>query len=280
MSGFSASDAALEGFQVIRARWRVVAGWCLFSVLGFVALLILAFLAIAAATLGAATQAQAGRIGGLVGGVILGAGGMAVQWLVLVALYRLELRPEARPGLYYLRISRDEARLFGLWISLLVILVGLMTAGYLLLRWLDRISGLAAGLGVLAYLAFVVWLALRSSLAGPANFATGRFGLADSWRLTRGRAWALFGMVVLAVCLLLLIAVALFILTALVQAAIGGFHSLAPVSLSDSEAFAARPGAYLFALLAELLIAPIYLVIGQAPFVAAYRALSAPPAND
>ena len=104
MSGFSASDAALEGFQVIRARWRVVAGWCLFSVMGFVALLVLAFLAIAAATLGAASQAQAGRVGGLVGGLILGAGGMAVQWLVLVALYRLELRPQARP---YFDLLRD-----------------------------------------------------------------------------------------------------------------------------------------------------------------------------
>ena len=82
-------------------------------------------------------------------------------------------------------------------------------------------------------------------------------------------------MIVLALCLLLLIAVVLFILTALVQAAIGGFHTLVPVSLSDQQALAERPGAYAFALIAELLIAPLYLVIGQAPFVSAYKRLAA-----
>ena len=119
-------------------------------------------------------------------------------------------------------------------------------------------------------------LVLRLSLSGPANFATGRFGPADSWRLTRGRFWSLFGMVLLALCLLALIAIVLFIVTAVIQAAIGGFHTLAPISLSDSQALAERPGAYAFALIAELVMAPLYLVIAQAPFAAAYKALSAP----
>jgi len=38
MTAFSASDAALEGFQVLRRHWRVVLGWCLFAVLAFVGL--------------------------------------------------------------------------------------------------------------------------------------------------------------------------------------------------------------------------------------------------
>ncbi|MBS0333940.1 MAG: hypothetical protein JSS35_14320, partial [Proteobacteria bacterium] len=64
---------------------------------------------------------------------------------------------------------------------------------------------------------------------------------------------------------------------AVVQAAIGGFHTLAPVSLADPEALAERPGAYVFALIAELAIAPIYMLIAQAPFLAAYKAITAPP---
>ena len=84
-------------------------------------------------------------------------------------------------------------------------------------------------------------------------------------------------MILLAVCLLVLIFVVVFIATALIQAAIGGFRTLAPVSLSDPQALAERPGAYVFALIAELLVAPLYLVIAQAPFVAAYKALSAEP---
>jgi len=276
MSSFSASDAALEGFQLIRARWRVALGWCLFSVLSFVGLMVAAFIAIVVATLAAATREQADMFGGAVGGLVLGLGGAAIQWVVLAALYRMTLRPETAPGLYYLRFSRDEGRLVALWLSTLLLFIVLMTAGFVALRWLEGVNGLAGGLGTVAFLIFMAWLGIRISLAGPANFATGRFGLADSWRLTRGRVWPLLGMIVLALCLLALIAIVIFIVTALVQAAIGGFHTLAPVSLSDPQALAERPGAYVFGLIAELVIAPLYLIIAQAPFVAAYKAFTAP----
>jgi hypothetical protein len=275
MNSFSASDAALEGFQVIRTQWRVALGWCLFSIVGFVGLVVVAFFAILAASFAVASREQAGAAGGLIGAVVLGLGGAAIQGLIVAALYRMQLRPDAAPGLYHLRISRDEGRLLGLWLAMAVAFVALMMAGFPLLRALEPVGGLAVWAGTLAYPALLVWLAIRFSLAGPANFATGRFGLADSWRLTKGRFWALLGMTVLALCLLVLIAVVLFILTAVIQAAIGGFHTLAPVSLADPQAFAERPGAYVFALVAELVIAPLYLVIGQAPFAAAYKALSA-----
>lgn len=275
MGSFSASDAALEGFQVIRTHWRVAVGWCLFSVVSFVGLVIAAFMVIVLATLAAATREQADLFGGVAGGLVLGLGGTAIQWVVLAALYRMALRPQTPPGLYYLRFSRDEGRLFGLWFVLLLLFIGLMTAGFVALQALDRVNGMAAGVGTVGFLAVMFWLGLRISLAGPANFATGRLGLADSWRLTRGRVWPLFGMVVLALCLLALIAIVIFIVTAVAQAAIGGFHTLAPVSLSDPQALAERPGAYVFGLIAELVIAPLYLIIAQAPFVAAYKAFAA-----
>ncbi|HEY2357408.1 MAG TPA: hypothetical protein VGH86_08150 [Phenylobacterium sp.] len=275
MSGFSASDAALEGFQVLRSHWRVVLGWCVFTLLSFVGLVVAAFIVIALVTINATSKDQASMLGGTAGGLVLGLGGAAIQWMVLAALYRMSLRAGETPGAYYLRLSKDEGRLFGLWFVLLVLFLCLITAGFLAVRWLAHYGAAAAGLGTLAFVLLMLWLAIRTSLAGPANFATGRFGLADSWRLTRGRFWALVGMSVLAGCLLALIAVVLFVSVALLQAAIGGFHTLAPVSLSDPQALAERPGAYVFGLIAELAVGPLYLVIGQMPFVAAYKALSA-----
>ena len=117
---------------------------------------------------------------------------------------------------------------------------------------------------------------MRTSLAGPANFDTGRLGLVQSWRMTRGRFWPLLGAATLATCLSALIAVVLWLATALLQAAIGGFHSFAAVDLSDAQALAERPGAYVFGFLAELVLGPVFWVIGQAPFASIYRTLSAP----
>ena len=276
MTDFSASDAALEGFQVLRKHWRVVVGWCLFSVIAFVGLLIVAVIAILFSTLAATTPDQANSLGSVIGGLTLGLGGGLVEVAVTVALYRLMLRPGATPGLFYLRISRDEGRLLALWIVVLLALGGLTGIAFVAIRGLAHIDGLAATAGAVVALVAMFWLTLRFSLAGPANFDTGGFGLAQSWRMTRGRFWPLAGTWILSFCLLALIAVLLWLATALLQAAIGGFHSLAPVDLSDREALTDRPGAYIFGFIAELLLGPVFWVIGQAPYAAIYRSLSAP----
>ncbi len=89
MKAFSASDAALEGFQMLRLHWRVVLGWCLFTVLSFIGLMVLAVIAIAVATTAIRSPDQANTVGGAIGGLVLGLGGAAIQWVVLTALYRV-----------------------------------------------------------------------------------------------------------------------------------------------------------------------------------------------
>jgi len=275
MAAFSASDAALEGFQVLRRHWRVAVGWCLFSVIGFVALLVAAFVAILVASLTASSRDAATAAGGVLGGLIFGLGALGVELMVVTALYRLMLRPETPPGMFYLRISRDEARLLALWVVLVAGLGAAGAAGYGLVSLLGRFGGLASGAGVLVLLLALAWLLLRLSLAGPANLATRRLGIVQSWRLTRGRVWATAGAALIATCLFALLAVVVWIATFVIQAAIGGFHSFAPVDLSDPQALAERPGAYAFGMLAELALGPIYWVIAAAPFAAIYRTLSA-----
>jgi hypothetical protein len=277
MTTFSASDAALEGFQVLRRHWRVAVGWCLFSVLGFVALVLAAFFAILIATFAVASRDQADAAGAAIGGIVFGLGAVGIEIMVLAALYRLMLRPEGPPGLYYLRISRDELRLFALWVIVLGAAAVLMTGGYLALSTLGRVSGPASALAMLLFLVLLLWLFLRISLAAPATLAEHRLGLVRSWRLTRGHVWAIAGAAVIAACLFALIAVVVWLATFFIQAAIGGFHSFAPVPLDDPQALTERPGAYVFGLLAELALGPVFWVIAAAPFAAIYRQLSPRP---
>lgn len=275
MSAFSASDAALEGFQVLGRHWRVVAGWCLFFVLAFVALVVMATFGTFAIALGSGSPAQAQSLSAGLGGILVVLGSLAVDAAVVAALYRLMLEPGAPPQFFYLRFSRAEARLLGLWIVVLVGVGALFLVGYLLLSTLGRASAVAAAWGAPAFVAVIVWLLLRLSLAGPANFATGRFGLTESWRLTRRRFWPVAGAAAIMLCLLAMLGVLVWLATFVIEAAIGGFHSFAPVSLSDPEALSERPGAYVFGMLAELMLGPVYWVIAAAPFAAIYRTLKA-----
>jgi hypothetical protein len=274
VTAFSASDAALEGFQVLRRHWRVAIGWCLFSVVGFVALLVAAFVGIVVVTLAVSSREAASTAGGVLGGLIFGLGAVGVAVMVVAALYRLMLVPDAPPAMFYLRISRDEARLFGLWIVLGAALACATSAGVAVVGALGRFGWLAGALGALVSLALFAWLMLRVSLAGPANLAEGRLGIVRSWRLSRGRVWAIAGAALIAGCLFVLMFVVVWVVTFVIQAAIGGFHSLTPVDLSDPQALAERPGAYAFALVVELALGPLFWVIAAAPFAAIYRQLA------
>jgi hypothetical protein len=274
VGAFSASDAALEGFQVLRRDWRIVLGWCLFSVLGFVALVVVAAIIIFAATLGAASADQAKAMGGLIGGLTFGLGAVLIEAMVIAALYRRMFWPERPPGFLCLRIGADELRLVGLGLIYAAAATGLLIASYLVFAALRAAGDAAEAAAFVAIAALGLWLWLRSSLAAPAAVAERRFSLARSWRLTRRRLWPIAGAALLAFCLLGLIFVVLWIATFVVQAAIGGFHSFAPVRLSDPQALAERPGAYAFGVLAELVLAPVLWIISAAPFAAIYRAVT------
>src|SRR5688572_13661671 len=98
MTPFSASDAALEGFQLIRRRWRVVLGWAGFNLLALIMLIVVtAVLSFVAASMGAAS-APAVALGGLA----VGFGALFTQAVLAVGVFRLDLRPE-EPSFLHLR---------------------------------------------------------------------------------------------------------------------------------------------------------------------------------
>ncbi|WP_374470145.1 hypothetical protein [Phenylobacterium sp.] len=274
MSRFSASDAALEGFRVIGRRWRIVAGWALFNLLGLLGACVVAGVLIAIAAFAATSSEAAGTAGAAVGALVLAFAAFAVEVMIVCALFRMLLRGDP-PGFLHLRLGADELRVAVVW---LVMLTAFVAAGLLAL-YVAGLAGQAAGarLGVpslVILFGVLVWLAIRLSLAAPASVAERRMGFVASWRLTRGRAWALLGMSAIALCLLAMIAIMAWLALALIGGAISGWSDLGLLLRTDAEAMAERPGFYVAQLAVQFLFAPVLWVISQAPLVAAYKAFA------
>ena len=146
MSDFSASDAALEGFQVIRAQWRVVLGWAGFNLLAMVAVVV-TFVVVGVTTVSVA-GGDPGQIGQTVGGPVVGLTTVVVQLMIGMALFRAIFRPDDR-GFFYLRLGPDELRAIG---ASLVLLLGV------------------AALALIAVTLAVVGFHELGGLAGPEGF--------------------------------------------------------------------------------------------------------------
>lgn len=269
MTPFSASDAALEGFNLIRRRWRVVLGWAGFNLLALVMLVVLTVVLSLVAS--AASGGGRGAVE-VVAGLVAGLGSLAVEAILATAVFRLELRPE-EPAFLHLRLGRDEMRLAAVWLITLT--------GFWLIGWAAAAVGHALRLGGLwtglLGVALGVYLGLRFLLAAPISFVERRIDFPRSWRLTRGRVAALLGMTVLSFCLIGLIMALVFLALALVAAGSAGLEGLSSL-FGGMESFKQHPGLYVLEFAVEVVLTPVLWVLGMAPAAAAYRALAEPPA--
>jgi hypothetical protein len=265
MTEFSASDAALEGFHLLRRRWRVALGWAGFNLVALVMLVVLSVvLGLFAAAAGGGQRGPVAAVAGLV----VGLGGLFVQAIIAAGVFRLEIRPE-EPAFLHLRLGRDELRLIGVW---LITLTGAWVVG-----WLAASLGHALGAGGiwLDLLALVlgVYLGLRFSLAAPVSFMERRIDFPRSWRLTRGRTLALLGMSALSFCLIALVMGTVFVLLALIATGAAGLDGLAGL-FGGVDALQRHPGLYVLEFAVEIILTPVLWVLGMAPLAAAYRAFT------
>lgn len=272
MSTFSPSDAALEGFTVIRRHWRVVVGWAAFNLLALVAMVVLTVviavpLTLASSGAGADTSSQ--LVAGI-GGAVAALGYLVVQVVITTGLFRLLLRP-GEPGFLHLRLGGTELKVLAAGLLVFVACVPVLALGSYAAGLGARASGWA-GLAISALTLVAAWMvALRLGLAPVQTFADERIRLLAAWRATRGLTWSLVGMSVLALCLVALIALVTWIVLFVLGGVMTGFHDL---GLTGPDSLEAHPGRYLFQIVAEMLITPFFLVIVQAPWVAVYRALT------
>jgi hypothetical protein len=126
---------------------------------------------------------------------------LCVFIMLMTAAQRAVLRP-AQAGLFYLKVGMDELRMLGLAVILIVLFyIGLIIAVIVIaiVAGLVAVAAgavgaavIAIGAGILLFLA-LIWLEVRLSLAFPLTLMRGRIIIGESWRLTRGRFWSLFG---------------------------------------------------------------------------------------
>ena len=140
--------------------------------------------------------------------------------LLHAAIFRAILEPQNK-GLFYLRFGMEEVwqgllviclYILFVLIVLAVVLVGVLVGGIgygigqaMGSPWGGFVTGLFITIAVLAAFAVILWIAVRFSLAAPATFSTKSFQLFESWTLTKGNAWSLFGLALVLSLVLFLI---------------------------------------------------------------------------
>src|SRR5579859_115751 len=268
MAAFSASDAALEGFQVIRRHWRVIVGWAGFNLVAPVAAV--AVIVIIGVFYAATAGGDASQFGAVVVGPLLSLATLAIQLVIGMALYRLMFQPQER-GWLYLRFGPDELR--GIGVSL-VLAAGVGALALLAVGVARAAPPVASGAVALGAIVVGFWLLMRLSFAAPICVAERRIDFGRSWRLSRGHTWSLVGMTLLAGCLGLLMSVLVWGAFFLLTLSVVGFQELG--NLAGPEGFRDHPGLFLLQAIAPFLFGPFVIVVFCAPWAAAYQALTAP----
>ena len=307
---FSVTEASLAGFKLIGRRPVSALVWALaWILLGYGGLAALLYLS-------GAQLADALKVLPQAGGDPKALGLAALQfelsvvrvvwpwglwaWIVSIvlhaAVYRAVIEPRRR-GFAYLRIGGDELRLGLLAVIYFVlvivfwVVVGLACAAAIAAsgQLAQPARGLAIAAVVIAAICVSFVVLVRLMLAGPMTFARKRLQIFDSWRVTRGRFWALLGMLLLVVIFALAIGFAVSLIRNAVM--IGPMSDM----MREAVMHPGEPGRMLNRIIAALnpqtlspMIAAFVVVQGladtllrvivTAPFAESYRVLTTPPA--
>ncbi|WP_304170700.1 hypothetical protein, partial [Phenylobacterium aquaticum] len=218
--------------------------------------------------------------------------------ILYAAVYRAVLEPKAK-GFGYLRLGRAElwmmltqAAALGLFVlaSIAALIVGAIAV--LAIRIAsgndDGVTGIATFGACLIAAILLGWCAVRLSLALPMTFTERRFRLLESWALTRGHGWKIFGVMVGLVAILLLMEVALVMVVMIVAVAAGVSGGLTGLEAQLQGLFSHPPAVWLPVLGPWLAVGTVvYAVMAAAlhaitvaPLAEIYRQLAGKPAAE
>ena len=284
---FSATDAAFEGFRVVRRAPMSLVFWALFYVV---------VMAVAFAMMGpslASAMAAAERLEsvgtptlddfmpilnsfGLVFSILLPVS-LLSSAVMSAAIARSVLYPTQK-ALGYLRFGADELRVLAVSVALGIIFIVLM----------GLIWGMTFALGaaavntpvlwlivvvffLVAWAAFI-WLLVRLSLAVPMTLAEKRIVLFDSFRLTKRHFWPLIGMAIIAGVMSFVVSMLGSLVLMPIQLMFGGMERLATVEGLNLVGMLQQAWpAILSYVVVNAIISALQVAVIYAPFSAAYR---------
>lgn len=291
---FSATDAAFEGFRMVRRHPLAVVFWAALYLMAFAAFFgafgaSLASILASTETLQGTEPTPADLEGlsqtylslfALVAplGLLLGA-------VLNAAVARAVVRPQDKT-FGYLRLGMDELRVLAVTLVMAIIMgvgtmvlftvvgicVGLAAAVNVGLGWL---TGVVLGLGAVAA---VVWIMVRLSLAVPITVAERRISLFDSFGLTKGHSLSLLGMGVIAFIMSILVGMLMGVVALPLTMTTGGLEQLAALDGSSNLDVlrSAWPAIAAFVVV-NALVSALQLAVLYAPFSAAYLGLKGLP---
>jgi hypothetical protein len=253
MKTFSATDAAISGFGLVRAHPKAVGAWVIIStvVSAVVAVITVGLFGAQLEAFANLSQNNATpdpsetlrMMGGLVPAMLCSSIYSIVFYSVLMAaIYRAVLRP-ADNRQAYLRFGADELRQAGVSILLVLLFfaayMGVVLVLAILIGILSVVSkpvgGLAAVLLVPAGLGALLYFAVRLSLANVLTFAKGKIDIFGSMTLTKGRFWPMFGAYVVATILAIVVYLLLFLIVTMLGGALSGFNMESLGNLMQSQ---------------------------------------------
>lgn len=291
---FSATEAAFEGFRVVRRNPLAIVFWALAYVLFFAA-----FFAIFGGSLASLMATTESLEGGqpspqdieALGQTYLGFMGLAAPLgLVLsavlnAAVARAVLSPNEK-AFGSMRLGADELRVLAVSVILAIVVAAVAMVLFLVVGVVGTLvaqsnQGVGILVGVLLGLAAAVvvcWLMIRLSLAVPATLAEKRIAPFASFALTKGKTLPILGMAIIAAIMSVLVSLLGTIIALPITMMTGGLDQLAAFDGQSTAQIlqAAGPGLIAWGVL-NAIFSALQLAVLYAPFSAAYRDLKGLP---
>lgn len=294
---FSATDAAFEGFRLVRRNPVALVGWTLLYLVYTLASLFAAggMMRSMAVWMEQVEALEAGpppsspeALVPIMESYMAAMSHMAwaiplslvIGAVLMAAIARAVLTP-GTGGFGYMRLGMDEVRVFVVTL-VIAILYAVATAialaaafiiGGIAISVMEGWGALVMVLAVLAAIAFMIWLGVRWSLAVPITVDQKKFAFFDSFAVTKGRFWPLLGMAVIAFVMVIVVSLLAGIVTMPISM-MGGMSMFGNMGEDPTEMFRNFSPTNPWIIASSVVNAFVYaltVAVLYAPFSAAYR---------